>query len=307
VRWSVVIMGGSLVGKNTLVQAAVDIFDGRVDTLTGKNKHIINVEFSNEMYEITLDTFFDTGLTSNEQKIVLQADGFLILYDVTNKFSIERAKIYYKKILQMRDPTHVDAQSSTLHVGAPTTSATNSETTSSTTNVQSRAPPSPSFGSTSSPTTSHSTPVSKVPFVLGANKCDVEQGERQVSVADGLKLADHFNCPYMEVSGLKKVKTVEELFRELVKTIDRSKTLQLKLSQKVDNNKDRSASFKLPKVKDILPQSVSESDNADANYAEMMKQRKRQQSIRSTITGNSAPTTSGTTSNDTSSPSPDSR
>jgi GTPase SAR1 family protein len=238
------------------------------------------------MYEITIETFFDTGLTSNEQKSVIQADGFLILYDVTNKFSLERAKIYYKKILQMRDPMHADAQSSWLHNNGPTTSTTNES------NTQRNAPPSPVIG-TNSPTTAHSV-ISKVPFVLGANKCDVDQSERQVSVTEGLKLADQFNCPYMEVSSQKKIKTVEELFREVIKTIDRSKKAQLKNQQRLEQSKERTNSFKLPKVGDILPKSVSESDNADANYVEMMKQRKRQQSVRATLTSTTGPTTSGT-------------
>jgi guanylate kinase len=37
VKWSIIIMGGSLVGKNTLVKSAVDCFDGKADT-TAKNK-----------------------------------------------------------------------------------------------------------------------------------------------------------------------------------------------------------------------------------------------------------------------------
>jgi GTPase SAR1 family protein len=241
------------------------------------------------MYEITLETFFDTGLTSNEQKSVLQADGFLILYDVTNKFSLERAKIYYKKILQMRDPMHADAQSLWLHnSGPPTTSNTQNDTQNGTPRVH--APSSPIVGNMS-PTTASSAP-SKVPFVLGANKCDADQTERQVSVSEGLKLADTFNCPYMEVSSLKKIKTVEDLFREMVKTIDRTKKAQLKLQQRLDSQRERTNSFKLPKVGDLLPKSVSEND--DANYVEMMKNRKRHQSVRNTITGGQGPVTSNT-------------
>jgi GTPase SAR1 family protein len=287
VKWSVVIMGGSLVGKNTLVKAAVDCFDGRVDT-TVKNKHVINVEFSSELYEISLESFYDTGLTSNEQKTVLQADGFIIMYDVTNKFSLERAKMYYKKILQMRDPTHVDAQSLTLHSGPPTTSSSTTDTHSNGGTPRQNAPSSPMFGN-GSPTTVGSAPISKVPFVLIANKCDVEEAERQVTVSDGLRLADQFNCPYMEVSAMKKIKTVEEMFREVVKTIDRSKKQLLKLQQRAES-RERNSSLKLKGLNFI---SQSESENTDANYVEMMKQRKRQQSIRNTIGGN-APTTSGT-------------
>jgi len=191
----------------------------------------------------------------------------------------------------MRDPMHADAQSLWLHNSGPTTSSTQSDTTSSGATPRGGAPPSPVLGHNMSPTTAHS--ISKVPFVLGANKCDVDQSERQVSVEEGLKLSDAFNCTYMEVSSLKKIQTVEELFRELIKTIDRSKKNQILQHQKSTSRERTNSSFKL-KVGELLPKSVSESDNADANYIEMMKQRKRQQSIRNTIGGNSAPTTSGT-------------
>ncbi|KAL0476450.1 RAS-like protein [Acrasis kona] len=226
------------------------------------------------MYELSLETFFDTGLTTSEQKSIQTAEGYVILYDVTNKFSIERAKMYYKKILQIKDPTHSDVrsqwlnnQSSSNNPSTPTSmdSPTSSATTSSSVQTprKSNSPRDPS-----SPTIPQGT--SKIPFLLGATKCDVDLSERQVTVVDGLKLADSMNCPYLEVSGLKKQNTVEDLFKELIKTIDRTK----KTLVRANTQDSRKTSFK---VGNLLPKSVSENDNDANNYLEM---RRRKQTIK---------------------------
>lgn len=41
--------------------------------------------------------------THNTQEFA-QADGFILVYDVTNKFSLERVRMYHQKIVQMHSP-----------------------------------------------------------------------------------------------------------------------------------------------------------------------------------------------------------
>lgn len=56
-----------------------------------------------------------------------------------------------------------------------------------------------------------------VPVLLVGNKCDLE-AERQVSYDEGLDLAKHFNCPFLETSAKLKI-NVENSFYGLVKII----------------------------------------------------------------------------------------
>ena len=58
----------------------------------------VYVELDDTQYELQLSTFYDTGLTDEEIKLVQQADGFIVVFDLTNKFSLDRVLFYRKKI-----------------------------------------------------------------------------------------------------------------------------------------------------------------------------------------------------------------
>jgi GTPase KRas len=62
------------------------------------NLEKITIEFSENTYELQLSTLFDTGLTDEEQENLEKSDGFMIVFDTTNKFSLEKTQIYKKKI-----------------------------------------------------------------------------------------------------------------------------------------------------------------------------------------------------------------
>lgn len=63
------------------------------------------MEFQNCKYELSMITLYDTGFTTEEkEELKTHIDGYLLMYDVTNKFSTERVKNYMKLILQLLDP-----------------------------------------------------------------------------------------------------------------------------------------------------------------------------------------------------------
>ena len=51
-----------------------------------------------------------------------------------------------------------------------------------------------------------------IPIVIAGNKCDLEH-ERKVSTADGLKLAQSWNCPFFETSAKTKINNVECFYK----------------------------------------------------------------------------------------------
>jgi GTPase KRas len=59
--------------------------------------------------------------------------------------------------------------------------------------------------------------MSKVPFVLIGNKCDLTD-EREVPLEKGKELAEQLSCPFME-SSAKTNTNVSEAFQELVRAI----------------------------------------------------------------------------------------
>eukprot|EP01080_Neovahlkampfia_damariscottae_P003161 gene3161-5477_t len=103
-KLNVVLMGGSAVGKASLMEAAVQTYEDKAPssqktTSTSKGKSTkVYVELDDTQYELQLSTFYDTGLTDEEIKLVQQADGFIVVFDLTNKFSLDRVLFYRKKI-----------------------------------------------------------------------------------------------------------------------------------------------------------------------------------------------------------------
>jgi len=57
----------------------------------------------------------------------------------------------------------------------------------------------------------------QVPFVLLANKCDLEES-RQISTQEGQDLADHLKCKFLETSA-KTNTNITEAFHEIVREI----------------------------------------------------------------------------------------
>jgi GTPase SAR1 family protein len=104
----VMIVGGSAVGKTAFMNAAAEVFEGGKVEKKQTGTHVINLtllvtakiplEMDGTQYELLLSPFYDTGLTDNDIQQVQKADGFIVIYDVTNKFSVDRVQIYKKKI-----------------------------------------------------------------------------------------------------------------------------------------------------------------------------------------------------------------
>ncbi|CAE1165016.1 RHEB [Acanthosepion pharaonis] len=63
-----------------------------------------------------------------------------------------------------------------------------------------------------------------VPIVLVGNKTDLEE-DRAVTMEDGKKLADEWSIPFLEVSA-KTDESVEEVFAQLIKAIQRRETVK---------------------------------------------------------------------------------
>lgn len=59
----------------------------------------------------------------------------------------------------------------------------------------------------------------RVPIVLAANKCDVQEPQREVSTEEGCNLANEWSIPYMETSA-KNSTIVNSLFTEIVKEMN---------------------------------------------------------------------------------------
>jgi len=69
------------------------------------NTDILNIEMQGCKYEVSMITLYDTGFTAEEkEELKSHIDGYMLMYDVTNKFSVERVKNYMKLILQLIDP-----------------------------------------------------------------------------------------------------------------------------------------------------------------------------------------------------------
>ena len=78
----------------------------------------------------------------------------------------------------------------------------------------------------------------KVPVILLANKCDLEQG-RQVTEQEGLDMANSFGCPFFETSA-KDCVNIEEAFHGIVREI--RKDLQDKSPPQQELTQQRSKS-----------------------------------------------------------------
>jgi len=93
------IVGGSTVGKTSYMKAGSEVFECK-NTVDKKNTQIvkITVDFNDTQYELLLSPFFDTGLTDNDIQQVQKADGFIVIFDLTNKFSLDRVQVHKKKI-----------------------------------------------------------------------------------------------------------------------------------------------------------------------------------------------------------------
>lgn len=59
---------------------------------------------------------------------------------------------------------------------------------------------------------------SKLALVLVGNKCDVDQSEREVTTAEGQRLADEFGCAFMETSAKDNI-NIHEVFLTIIKKI----------------------------------------------------------------------------------------
>ncbi|KAJ8302183.1 hypothetical protein KUTeg_021170 [Tegillarca granosa] len=82
-----------------------------------------------------------------------------------------------------------------------------------------------------------------VPMILVGNKCDLED-ERVVGKDQGLNLARHFNCEFLETSAKAKI-NVNEIFCDLVKLINRKNPEAKGKKNKSSSKKDLMNPFKL--------------------------------------------------------------
>lgn len=98
--FKIMIVGGSTVGKNSLMKAACEVFEGKITTDSKKNSSVakIPIDFDDTQYELVLSPFYDTGLTDGDIQQVQKADGFIVIFDLTNRFSLDRVQVYKKKI-----------------------------------------------------------------------------------------------------------------------------------------------------------------------------------------------------------------
>jgi hypothetical protein len=154
----------------------IPVSSRRKDGTIPDNKIVYNSSRDHIRHELVIHKFYNTGFNYFDQEIIMHADAIVILVDVTNKFSMERARFFHNKVKHIRDNFYNNGN-----------------------------------GIAAFQIEEKTQPI----FLLGT-KCD-QNCTRQVSTVEGIRLADHWNCSYMEVSSnSSNYKGVDIFLRELV-------------------------------------------------------------------------------------------
>ncbi|KAL9648934.1 hypothetical protein ABK040_008314 [Willaertia magna] len=105
IKYSICILGAALVGKQTFSKAATELFEGKIIPIKSNlQKYSFQITLQQTKYDITLITLYDTGFTTEEKnELKNHMDGFILMFDITNRFTVERVKNYMKLLLTLLD------------------------------------------------------------------------------------------------------------------------------------------------------------------------------------------------------------
>jgi len=175
-------------------------------------------------YEIHVTSFYDTGFTEEEQQAIVKADGYFIMIDLTNRFSVVRAKIYHKKLSMMLDAHYnLGSNHNSGSSSNPNSPTQNGGQTGTTVTAASSSTTTADSSMTDVPTAAATSPPLKVPFILIGSKSDETQ-KRRVETLDGIRMGDMWSCPFMECSSVQAHnKGIDSAIREIINMIELKK------------------------------------------------------------------------------------
>ncbi|KAM0719366.1 hypothetical protein Q7P37_005271 [Cladosporium fusiforme] len=186
------IVGSRSVGKSSLTVQYVDghFVDSYYPTIENTFSKVIryrNHDFAVEM----IDTAGQDEYSILNSKHFIGIHGYMIVYSVGSKQSFEMVRIIRDKILNhliapLVSPIHQDKPNGaqTLHTATPYSLLHPSKAPTTT-------PPLPNPPSQGADT---------VPLTIVGNKSDLRPEQRQVTLADGKKLAEELDCGFTEAS-----------------------------------------------------------------------------------------------------------
>jgi hypothetical protein len=233
-------LGGAAVGKKDFMRSLLEIYNTKTikENYLKKSEKIdetikITITFNNIEYEMIFFKDFNTGFTEKEHNKLTKADGFILMYDVTNKFSVVKLQIFIKRLESLNHKQHLKStevikQSSLISNVKETSKIHENNLISS--QIQFSRTSTQSFKMNTHNDSSNisyfnndsifdiETKIRTLPpTVLVGNKSDLSEN-REISVDDGLKYSDFLQIPFFETSsktnsGIKQV--VEELIKEI--------------------------------------------------------------------------------------------
>ena len=103
-----------------------------------------------------------------------------------------------------------------------------------------------------------------VPIVLAANKCDVNDSQREVTTIEGFQLANEWSIPYIETSA-KNSHIVNSLFTEIVKEMNIKSNLFNGSKYKKKKKKKSSKNNKKEKILSTHHKLVSNNNSSNNN------------------------------------------
>lgn len=101
VKLNLYLLGGSSTGKNSFVKALVELYEAKSIPVT-KSCTSFLVRMGPYKYDVSISCMYNPGFYLEEIKDIEQADGFFIMYDISNKFSVERARLFIRKARRIK-------------------------------------------------------------------------------------------------------------------------------------------------------------------------------------------------------------